>query len=265
MRLGVGLKSLLSALAALLLLNGCFVDGVEKLTQETRDQVRETKEGSQIAAALETCLNPHVSESARVAACKPVLLRLPEDRIADYLGLPLRIVKQDSHRRVYRGAELELPNVLYVGEKDQRSFELELAPTAPELHNVLRLSAAQAVSDIASKALLPGISGDEMQTLRAYGQRLIFVSTAIFGAVDIGDLNSLLAVLTADLENETLGLSRFQSLAAERIASLAKRVPESERRNSVDQLMTLCRNLSLSEGELATVASLAELRLGIRP
>ncbi len=251
------------------ILSGCLVGELEQVTKDTRDQVRETKEGAQMATALEICLGSDVSESARVAACKPALLKLPEDRLADYLGLPMRILSESSVRRTVElrtvgTLEFELPNVLYVGDAATRDFQLELAPTSEDLHSVLHMAVLQAISDIGAKAMKPGLTAEEMQTYRTYGHRLIFVSTAILGAVQLRDVQSSIESGVAAVSQQTLGLLAFQETLNRQLASLPKVASDRDRAHAVQGLRTMARNLSLPEPELTALRVLSDVRMGIR-
>lgn len=263
------MRSLFFLIPVSFLLNGCLVGELEQVAKDTRDQVRETKEGAQMATALEICLDGHVSESARVAACKPALLKLPEDRLADYMGLPMRILTESAVRRTVEletvGAlELELPNVLYVGDAATRDFQLELAPTSEDLHHVLHMAALQAISDIGAKAMKPGLSGEEVETLRTYGHRLIFVSTAILGAVQLRDVQSSLESGVVAVAQEKVGLLAFQETLNRQLATLPKVADERDRAHAVKGLRALARNLSLPEAELNALQVLSDVRMGVR-
>src|SRR5690606_20907279 len=86
--------------------------------------------------------------------------------------------------------EIELPNVLYVGEASERDYNLELSPTSKELHDVLVMAVLQASGDVAKKAMKPGLTAEEMDELRGYGRRLLYAGTAILGAVKLADVSS---------------------------------------------------------------------------
>jgi hypothetical protein len=261
---GLTMKFSVFAAACLFLLTGCLVDSMEKITKDTRDEVKATKEGAQIATALEVCLNPEISVSARVAGCKPVLLKLPEDRLSDYMGIPLRIMKETSVRRVLDGIEIDLPNVLYVGSHSDFIYNLELAPTSEELHNVLRMSVLQSISDVSLKAMQAGVSADDMQTYREYGRRLILVGTAILGAVKIADLNAKLTALSSKFSSGNMGSFSFLTQANQTASLIEMVVPDKERKRAAVGLRTLAGNLSLTEAEISLVDRMNELRLGIR-
>jgi hypothetical protein len=249
-------------LATLFALSGCLVGGLEKTTIETRDEVRATKEGTQTATALEICLDSHVSKSARVAGCKPALLKLPEDRLADYLGIPQRVMSEDSVKRTYHGIELDLPNVLYVG--DQMEYELELAPTSADLYEALRMATLHLLSDIGLKVMKPGITAEEMETYRGYGKRMIFVGTAILGAVELNGLSASLKQMGGEFRSEKLGIGQFQFDANRLIGSLEKISPESERTYAAGKMLDMVRNLGLEEEALLTAQRLQEMRTGVR-
>lgn len=263
------MRSLFLLIPVSFLLNGCLVGELEQVAKDTRDQVRETKEGAQLSTALEICLGSEISESARVAACKPALLKLPDDRLADYMGLPMRILTESSVRRTVDlptvgTLELELPNVLYVGEGVSRDFRLELAPTSEELHHVLHMAVLQAISDIGAKAMKPGLSGEETETYRGYGRRLIFVSTAILGAVSLRDVHSSLEGGIAAVSQQTVGMLAFQETLNRQLASLPKVASDRDRAHAVKGLRTLARNLSLPESELNALQVLSDVRMGVR-
>jgi hypothetical protein len=250
--------------ACLFLCTGCLVDSMEKITKDTRDEVKATKEGAQMATALELCLDSHVSVSARVSACKPALLKLPDDRLSDYMGIPLRILKETSVKRVVEGVELDLPNVLYVGSESEIDYALELAPTSEDLYAVLRMAVLQGISDISLKSMQPGVSGEDMQTYRDYGRRLIAVGTAILGAVRIKELSTKVASLTSQLNAGKVGSFSFLTQANQTAGTLEKVAPEKERARAAAGLRTLAKNLSLDENELSALDRMSELRLGIR-
>ncbi len=256
----------LSVLAAtcLFLCTGCLVDSMEKITKDTRDEVKATKEGAQMATALELCLDSHVSVSARVSACKPALLKLPDDRLSDYMGIPLRILKETSVKRLVEGVELDLPNVLYVGSESEIDYALELAPTSEDLYAVLRMAVHQSISDISLKSMQAGVSAEDMQTYRDYGRRLIAVGTAILGAVRLKELTSKVAALSSQLSGGKLGSFSFLTQANQTASILEKVAPEKERARAAAGLRTLAANLSLTENELSGLERMSELRMGIR-
>jgi hypothetical protein len=236
---------------------------MKRVTEETRDEVKDTKKGAAVGLALETCLDHGVSPSARVAACKPFLLEVPDSRIVDYLGLPVRLLNQDSAKVVIETAEVDLPNVVYVGEAKDIDYALKLAPTSADLYSVLRLAALQVTSDIGSKAMLPGVTGAEMEDYRRYARRLLFVGTAIFGAVHLKDLTRGLAPHRLELLSGAKSPLSFQ-VDTNRIAStLPKVLNEAERAEAAALLTQLAKSTSLTESEVQTLGNLNRMRLGI--
>lgn len=253
------MKTLLLSAFGVVLLSGCILGGLEKTTTETRDEVIATKEGAQLGLSLEVCLGEHI-----VAACKPFLLKLPEDRLADYMGIPIRVMGEESARRTFEGVELDLPNVVYVGEKGDFDFRVELAAMDRKLYDTFRMATQQLIADLNLKSLKSGVTAAEMDTNREYTRRLIYVGTAILGAVELRNLASGLDSFAQRLGLKTLGLPHLQAEANVLTGSLPQILSQKERDHQASQLRTLARSVSLTESEVDGLNSLLELRMRVR-
>ncbi len=259
------MKNIALYLIPTLFLCGCPLTTMEQVTKDTRDEVKATREGTQTLSSLEICLDKEISISSRTAACKPALLRLPEDRLADHLGLPLRILKETSVKRSLVGGEVDIPNVVYVGTEHDIDTLLQLSPMSEDQHSVFQMAVLQAVSDISLKAMQAGgIPEGETQTYRDYGLRLIYAGTAILGAIPLNELSQIVKRASIAFEAKEMIGFQFISQINDRALTISKILPEDRRTKAVDAMRTLGKNLSLAEDELRTLDRLAEIRMGVR-
>lgn len=253
--------------AVLCSLSGCLTDGIESLTRETRDEVRATRDGTQTIFGLETCLNPEVSLSARVAACKSPILNLPqESRLADWMGIPLRDLGEESRKLVLEdGAEIDIPNVMYVGENGEMDLRLALAATSKDLHTVLTLSVLQLAADLAGKAKLPATTRSDLEALQPNARRVIYTATAVLGAVAFKDLKDALSGLQVQYVKGEIGIMEFQHSANRQASGLLKVLPDDVREKGAEALFELGKSVRLEDREMVKLHRLNEMRVWKKP
>lgn len=244
------MRSILLMLPLALILSGCFLTAsMEDITTETKDAVkdsnnliRETKDGQALGAALELMTNPHNSVNIRAAAAETVFTKGPEDRIGKYIGLPTHI-KLRSIQKSYNGKAVEIPNVAIIdpSEKPAVDGELGVAPISAELYAIQAYAALSVLEQLAYKSKVPGLTGDEMDYLRATTARMILVSTAVLGGVRL------------DKAKEALKNN----------SGRPHELPAPRRQRAAELIMELSRTLSLNEGDINDARANIEARLGI--
>src|SRR4051812_39845736 len=108
----MGYQKLFVLSATCLLLNGCLLDNMEKITEETRDQVSATNdaihEGEDMQKvarmyAIMTNPDPNLSSSLRNTAAKVVLAKYPEKYLAQDLGMLRPNFRMGSSKRSIGG------------------------------------------------------------------------------------------------------------------------------------------------------------------
>lgn len=174
------MKFLIVAFVSCVLL-GCLAK-MERVTEDTKNSVDETKRGQQLATALEILHNDDISDMAmRAAAAETVFMLAPDDRIHKYLGcrLPLGIGTDPETGR---------PNVtfVFVADQDADNKAVPLVPgvSAPKSETVYALLEHATLSVLKDLKAVANrdLSADQLEDYRSKVTRMIPIATAILGA-----------------------------------------------------------------------------------
>lgn len=239
------MRSAMGFLAVLFLLNGCLTGNMEKITTETKDTVKasnvlinETKEGQQTGLAVELMTNAHNSPNVRARGATVVFIKVPEDAVGNYLGLAGHI-KMNVIPRVLEGKAVQFANVTIVG--DQIDTELGVAPANADLYKIQSFAALSVLEQLSFQSKLPGLSAEDMDSLRTRTARMIYVAPSVLGGTSAEALKNALRTGS--------GRTYLSS--------------EPVRKRAAQLISDLTRTLSLPEEQIAEARSVVEARLGV--
>ena len=236
------MRSTIFFLAALFVLPGCFLlgrmeDSVDKTNLSVADSnklIGETKDGQQLALALELMSSSEKSTNLRAAASETVFKMAAEDRIWKYIGMPAPF-----NLRTISKAGVDLPNVTVIG--DGIDPVLGVATVSPELYAVQSFAAYSLLEQMTLKSKAPGLSPEDTDTLRNNLVRIVNVSTGLLGGAKATDIKKALA---------TKGPRPFEK-------DLAVRQSASQ------MISDLLRMLSAPEDTVSDARSKIDSRLGV--
>jgi hypothetical protein len=249
-------------------LTGCMLDSMEKITEETRDEVHATnqaihqgEEMQKIARMHGLMIDADLSPSVRVDAAKAVLAKYPIDRLASNLGMIVPDFKRGSYKKNIGGAEIELLNVPYVGKKISKT--VGVTPINADLFEIVSTAAVTLTSELEAKSKMSGLSGDEIQLYREVGARLALIVPAILGAAALEPLEQAIAPLIEAQLKGTLPPGSFSEQVQTNARGFVRAIPGSAVTPTLKTLEQLAVNVSLDESTLTEMRALISLRLGI--
>jgi hypothetical protein len=250
-------------------LSGCLLANMEKITEDTRDEVRATNQAIhaqedlvKISRMHSSMIDPGLSISVRVNAAKAVLAKYPENMLASDLGMLLPSFKIGSFKRSVGGAEAELLNVPYVGEK-KISRILGVAAIDSDLLNVVSFAAIQLTSELEAKTKSAGISADDMANYRGIAKRLALIVPAILGSLTVEPLEQTIQGLLTAQTDGSIQPGTFAERLQASTRSGVRAVPAAAVAPTIATLEQLAINTSMAESEIAEMRALISVRLGI--
>lgn len=255
-------------IGACLLLNGCLLDNMEKITEATRDEVHatntaihETENLQKIARMHGSMIDPALSPSVRNTAAKVVLAKYPENFLAQDLGMLLPTFRMGSFKRSISGVEVELLNVPYVGNSPSKI--LGVASINEDLMNVVAFAGVQLATELEAKTKSAGISAAEMDDYRTIAGRLVVIVPALLASVKVNSLETTIGTLLQQYTAGTLQAAAFTEELQSSTRGAERAVPAMFVEPTLKTLEQLAVNVSLDEATLAEMRALISVRLGI--
>ncbi len=249
-------------------LTGCMLDSMEKITEETRDEVQATNQAihhtedmQKIARMHSMMIDTDLSPSVRVNAAKAVLAKYPDTQLAADLGMLLPTFKMGSYKKNIGGAEVEFLNVPYVGKKISKT--VGVTPISNDLFEIVSTAAVTLTTELEAKSKSSGLSGDEIQQYREIGARLVVIVPAILGAAALEPLENAIAPLIEAQLRGTLPPGSFSEQVQTNARGFVRAVPGAAVAPTLKTLEQLAVNVSLDESTLSEMRALISVRLGI--
>lgn len=196
------MRSVIAFTAASFLLSGCFIlgkieDGMDKTNASVADSNRligETKDGQQLALAIELMKDKDTSTNLRVAATETVVKLAAEDRIGKYVGFPT-LYKLKTIGTKISGRNVDFPNVAIVGNGIDSA--LGVAMIEEELYEIQSFAMLNLLRQLAFKSKMPGLTAEETDSLRTVTTRLIPVACGVLGGAKADDIKKAYATSQA--------------------------------------------------------------------
>lgn len=260
-----------SAIAGMsLFLSGCMLDNMEKITEETKNEVHATNEAihqtedlAKIARMHDNMVNPSISKSVRVNAAKAVLAKWPESQLASDLGFLAPYFRMGAIKTSIGGTEVELLNVPYVGKDKQLSPLLGIAAINTDLLEVVAFAAIKMTRELEVKTKAPGVSAADMATYREIAARLVVIVPAILGSLELEPLEKNIQGLLGAQATGSIQPAAFAEKLQSSTRSATRAVPAALVTPTLAALEQLAVNVSLDEATIAEMRALISVRLGI--
>jgi hypothetical protein len=179
---------------------------MEEIAEDTRNTVKESKElikdtrdGQQVGAALEIMSDPHKAPTLRMASAETAILKGQEERVPLYIGLPGPSYKLMMIERPMANLTIEIPNVTLIGDKVDP--DLTLAPLSEDLFQIEVAAMINFFTKVLFTLNTPGVDIAKIETMREATRRLIYVAPAIVGGMEMTKLKESIRI--NDLNRET--------------------------------------------------------------
>jgi len=191
-------RSVIAFTATSFLLSGCFLlgkmeDGMDKTNASVADSNRligETKDGQQLALAIELMKDVDTSTNLRVAASETVFRLSAEDRIGKYVGFPT-LYKLKTIGAKVGSKTVDFPNVAVVGKGIDPTFGV--AMINEELYEIQSFAALNLLRQLVFKSKMPGLTAEDNDYLRSVTTRLIPLACGILGGAKVEDIKAAYA------------------------------------------------------------------------
>jgi len=226
------------------LLSGCLLgkmeDGMDKTNANIEDSNRiitETRDGMRLSTAIEISLDEKHPKNWRVASTETVFKMAEDDRIGKYIALPGHI-RMRTVDKAFNGKTLTLPNVTIIG--DEIDPVLGVAPINADLYEIQSFAAKNLLEQMVFNSKLPGLTIEQLDTLRNLAVRMVPVATGILGG------------------------AKAEAIKASFVSKVRPFEKSVEERTQASQLISeLYRMLSMGEEQIAEARLNIETRLGV--
>jgi hypothetical protein len=253
MHAGNEMKTLNLMIFVTFLLTGCLAK-MEKTTEDTRGEVRATREGQQLGLALEILHNDDLKDFAmRAAAAEGVFILAPEERIHKYLGarLPITIAgdPMTGHANVTVVYNEEPP---VSGGAASAHSPINPGLWAPKSRSVFSIMehAVLAVLEDLRIVTMKDLTSEKLAEYRSKYSRMILVATTIMGA-------RLETNVSRYFRDEVPAVIHNTRGEEEKLSSLEFRT------KTVRLLKANASKLALDDNELSVLRTLISTRLGL--